>query len=321
MNVIAADIGGTNSRLALAQGNNRQQWIEQHYRNHDFASFDHVIGTFLHEAAITNTPIDAMVLALPGPVHGDRIQLTNIDWQVDRQRLVKRLPGTDIHLINDFQAAAVGALAQPADKIVTLNPGTPRRAGPAVVTGAGTGLGLAWFARGDQACLAQATEGGHADFAPNNQLQRQLLEHLGKRYGHVSWERLLSGSGLAAIYCFIQGCDAQTIDGADVHQRALAGDNMARQAITEFIRIFGAYVGNLALMFSPSAGIYLCGGVVAKLADWFGKEAFTKGYLSKGRMRTKIEETPIYLVLGEDAGLRGAITIALNNDQLMSSQS
>jgi len=304
MNAVAADIGGTHSRLAWLHDGSPSV---REYRNADFSDLYQVIQRFLDEEAKSAVKIRRMVLALPGPVEQRPVRLTNIDWQLDPLRLQQQFPILDLVLVNDFQAAAVGAIrAKPARR---LNPQAPSAtSGAAVVAGAGTGLGQAWFADVARAELPHATEGGHADFAPQGAQQRELQAWLEKRHtGHVSCERLLSGDGLAAIHEFLGGAP---VDAAAVEQAARAGDHTAVDAVKLFVRIFGAHAGNLALLFNPRAGIHLCGGVVAHLADWFGDD-FIDSYSNKGRMRHKVECIPVYLHDRADIGMQGAIQIAL----------
>ncbi len=303
----AADIGGTWSRLALLGMSGNVQ--EGRYSNADFPDLYQVIAQFLHAQGVSGDRIDVMVLALPGPVDGDRVALTNIDWVVDQQVLRHCYPRARVLLVNDFQAAAVGAIN--ADDGRWLNPhaGPPVPGNPAVVTGAGTGLGLAWFADPQQETLPHATEGGHSDFAAVDEEQRGLWTWLRQRHGHVSWERILSGPGLGDVHAFLAGRGEHPLSAARIQELASSGDTPAGRAIELFLRIYGNWAGNLALLFRPAAGIHLCGGVTAHLADWFGT-TFLDAYLARGRMRQVAEQIPLRLVDHPDVGLSGAIRIA-----------
>ncbi|MGD2118475.1 MAG: ROK family protein [Chromatiales bacterium] len=312
MSFIAADIGGTNSRFAFIAAEGQAANICQ-FSNADFSSFDELLEQLSASCNAGQTRIEAIVLALPAPIDNpDEIKLTNIRWRVSKRAIQQRFPDARVLLINDFQAAAIGVLLQPAEELLVLNPAAVDRQQPVVVTGAGTGLGLAWLPEWDLQRLPVATEGGHVDFAPGSEQQRQLQIHLGKQYGHVSCERLLSGPGLASIYAFLSGHGTNAITAAQVHQLALQQDEHALASIHEFVRIFGAYAGNLALQFNPAGGIYLCGGVAAKLADWFLENDFIDAYLDKGRMRHKVKTIPVFLTRQEDTGLTGAMHIASN---------
>jgi len=303
MRVLAADIGATHSRLALADA---EDVISQRYRNAAFTDLYQVIDRFEDEAGFARDTIDKVVIALPAPVVQQPVRLTNIDWEVDRSRLQSRFPGREVLLVNDFQAAAVGALG--AQRLRPLNPkAVAGAAGAAVVTGAGTGLGMAWVADVAAAAMPHATEGGHADFAPADAQQRELHAWLQARHGHVSYERLLCGDGLSAIHAFLG--DGTQLPAQQVQQAAQRGDALAVQAVSLFVSVFGGYAGNLALLFNPPAGIYLCGGVVGHLADWFGDD-FRQAFYNKGRMRHMVEQVPVHLVDHADIGLQGAIKIA-----------
>jgi len=260
---------------------------------------------------LVGRPIDHVVLAVPGPVHDDPVSLTNIDWQLHRAALQARYQATRLTIVNDFQAAALGAVAEPPERLKALNPAN-RGDGPVVVAGAGTGLGMAWFADAQRNALPQATEGGHLDFAPNNPEQLRLYNCLAGRYGHVSYERILSGDGLTDSYRFFAGDRAQANDPAGIAKLARQDDSHARQAVQTFVEIFAAYAGNLALAFNPMGGIYLCGGLTVHLADWFDPTSFLAAYAAKGRMRGVVQRIPVFMVTRHDTGLTGARMIAEN---------
>ena len=302
MRALAADIGATHSRLAWVDGETRRLG---HYRNAEFSDLYQVIERFLHEQGLARAGMDRMVLALPGAADPERVRLTNIDWQVERATLQARFDVARVRLLNDFQAAAVGALHAPRPRV--LQRGRVQDANRcAVVTGVGTGLGLAWCADTEACGLPQATEGGHADFAPAEADEYALHAALTERHGHVSWERVLSGPGLGALYAHFHGEDPGP---AEVQRRAEAGEPAARGVLRRFVRLLARYAGNLALQFNPGAGVYLCGGVVAHLADWIA-QGFAGAFSDKGRMRTLLQTVPVYLVDDPDVGLRGAIRIA-----------
>ena len=305
MNFLAADIGATNSRLAWQSGGDVRT---ADYSNADFADLYQVIERFLQDKGGQDVRISNMALALPGPPDSECMRLTNIDWVVERSRLQERFDVDEVFLLNDFQAAAVGAIN--CDAPMALHPAQGRpRTGTAVVTGAGTGLGLAWFADTESGGLPAATEGGHADFAPVNDQEYGLHRWLSDKYGHVSWERVLSGQGLRDLYVYFaaQGSEAPPAD--QISSGAREGDPLALKAVNCFVDVLGRYAGNLALQFNPTAGIYLCGGVTGHLASWI-EQNFRAAYLDKGRMRGQVERIPAYLIREQNVGLEGAIRIA-----------
>ena len=305
MTSLAADIGGTFSRFSWTSTGGT---AEQRFSNAEFDSLEAVIdqGLALHGHA--GETIDEMVLALPGPVHCDPVVLTNINWRVQRAALQQRYRIRHLTIVNDFQAAALGAIAEPYERLKVLNAATPEE-GPLVVAGAGTGLGMAWLPASGFSGLPRATEGGHLDFAPNNARELELHRWLSERYGHVSYERILSGDGLLDTYRFLAGGDGQAASPAQIKALADRGDGHAGDAIRIFVDVFAGYAGNLALAFNPSAGIYLCGGLTAHLADWFDPTAFAIAFCNKGRMADVVRQIPVFLVTRQDTGLAGAKAI------------
>lgn len=302
---LAADIGGTYSRLAWSGDAVAAAGAEQAFNNADFPSLEAVIDRALAEQGCAGRSIDSMVLAVPGPVRGDTVKLTNIDWTLHRGTLQQRYRTSRLVIVNDFQAAALGASAEPFEHLKQLNAATPDN-GPVVVAGAGTGLGMAWLPRADLSDLPVATEGGHLDFAPNNAAELELYRWLGERYGHVSYERILSGDGLLDTYRFVAGDTAPAQSPQQINGLAGRGDSHATAAIRLFVDVFASYAGNLALAFNPTGGIYLCGGLAAHLAAWFDPPVFGLRFAAKGRMSDVVRRIPVFLVTRHGSGLHGA---------------
>jgi glucokinase len=307
MLAIAADIGGTNSRIALVEDGADAPAIYR-FANAAFPSLEAVIAEACRQHGRDGAALSAMVLALPGPVHRDPVRLTNIDWEISRATLGRRFGAQHLLLVNDFQAAAVGVLTVPASARVSLNP-VAADAGPVVVAGAGTGLGMAWLPRADHAGLPHATEGGRMDFGPGNAQEVRLLAWLADRHGHVSYERIVSGQGLVDVDHFLRGRTDPSLTAPDVVAAARSGDAVASDAIGLFIDVYAAYAGNLALAFQPTGGILLCGGVTTHLADWFEPERVRRRYSDKGRLGEAAARIPLALVPGHDAGLDGAVRL------------
>ena len=308
MTWLAADIGGTYSRLAW-HDDQRPAAPPLVVENARFTSFESVVEQALSHFHATGQRIDSMTLALPGPVQDEPVRLTNIDWAVSRRSLRERFTVQHLSVINDFQAAALGAILEPREQLKTLNPGIPG-SGPAVVAGAGTGLGMAWFARNDPDTVPQATEGGHVDFAPQDAEQQRLHDSLAARFGHVSYERILSGSGLTDVYRHLARSELPALTAAEVRAAAVRGEATGLAAVRLFVDVFAAYAGNLALGFNPVGGIYLCGGLAVHLADWFEPTGFQTRFFAKGRMRHFVERIPVFLVTRHNTGLAGAMRLA-----------
>lgn len=309
---LAADIGGTYSRLAWLDHGAVVDGDPQVFENAGFDSLEAVIDHGLAERGHSGEPIDRMVLALPGPVQHDPVILTNINWRVQRDRIKARFQVSRLTVVNDFQAAALGAINEPYERLKVLNAATPND-GPIVVAGAGTGLGMAWLPHAGHAGLPRATEGGHVDFAPNDADQLALYRALSERHGHVSYERVLSGDGLLDTYRFFAGPGAPAASPAQIAALAEQDDRHAAQAVQMFVAVFAAYAGNLALAFDPTGGLYLCGGVAVHLADWFEPTAFTTAFTAKGRMAAVVRRIPVFLVTRHDLGLTGARSLARNS--------
>lgn len=309
MNFFAADIGGTYSRFAWSDSGGTRDLPIHVLTNSDFDSLDDAIADALQAFGQTGREIDRMVLALPGPVHTDPVMLTNIAWRAERLALQQRFAVRHLRIVNDFQAAALGAIRQPYQDLRVLNAATPDN-GPRVVAGAGTGLGMAWLCDDDFDTLPQATEGGHLDFAPGNDTEVNLYRTLAERFGHVSYERLLSGDGLLDTYRHFAGASGAATSPAEIVGEAHERHAPATRAIETFVAIFAAYAGNLALVFNPGGGIYLCGGLTAHLADWFRPDLFQSRYSAKGRMAAMVQRIPVFLVTRHDTGLTGATSIA-----------
>ena len=322
MTIIAADVGGTKTHMAIvepaASAENMPGSVlyEAIYPSQQFSDFSPLLHTFLKESGRPANQVSTLSLALPGVVNESRATLTNLPWVIQKQGLKEEFHLDDVLLMNDFQASASGiASLDERDKVV-LNAGESIDGGLQVVVGAGTGLGVAWLQRNNQQVSTHATEGGHIDFAPVNAEQIRLLEFLLARHSHVSYERLLSGAGLASIYAFVtsqQNDDAKLMTAPAIVESANAGNKPAQQAVTLFVEIYGAYIGNLALLFKPAGGLYITGGVAAKILPWMCSDAFIQAYRSKGRMQPLVQAINVTLVKNENVGLMGALSEAIRN--------
>lgn len=323
MELIAGDIGGTKSRLAwvaVAHDGSQVQRLEKVYASAAFASAEALLRQFVADANTTVLP-DRLFLALPGPLHSQRVTLTNLEWTLDAVQLQAALDLAEVRFVNDFQAAAAGVATLRRDDVVALNPQSPEPGGVRVITGAGTGLGLAFMladASGNYRSFA--TEGGHTDFAPANAVQARLLEHLRAKYGHVSWERVVSGLAMDDLYRFCcvehnRPQPGEMMDGAALAARADSGDAAAESALDLFTELYGAWVGNVALLYQPVGGLYIAGGVAVHMQSRMQSARFMAAATAKGRMRSQVERTPILLITCNRLGVQGAIASALAHPQ------
>ena len=325
--VLAADVGGTNARLLLADsdGSTYVPIREQHYASADWPDLRPILQDFFATEA---TLPQCACVAIAGPVTGtaghQQAEVTNLPWVLDSQVIADNLGIPRVVLINDFAAVAYGIAALGEVDLAQLQAGEPRPYAPRAVLGAGTGLGQALLVHCGSHYEVLPTEGGHADFAPQTEEQFHLLHALQREYGHVSYERLLSGAGLVFIYEFLRQhhaagesdvlaqADLAGIDrAAAISQSALAaGDPIAVQALHEFVSIYGAQAGNLALTCLPFGGVYVAGGIAPKILAKLVDGSFIAAFNAKGRMAAVTARIPVHVVTHRNPGLLGAALYA-----------
>ncbi|HEU0186455.1 MAG TPA: glucokinase [Gallionellaceae bacterium] len=315
---LSADVGGTKTllRLDAAEGMLRQNA----FSSVAYAGLDEMVAEFLQEACAGE--ISSACFALAGPVAGRQVRLTNLPWEVDADALARRFNIPRVALINDFQAVGHGIAALPSDELLTLQAGQPEP-GNRLVLGAGTGLGVAWLTPAHGRYKVHPSEGGHIDFAPTDDTQHALLRYLQQRHGHVSYERIVSGPGLVAIFEFLRDSGraqpspqllaamAAGDAAAALTQSAQQGDEpIAQRTLALFIDVYGAFAGNLALAALPRGGVYVAGGIAAKIAHAMQQGGFLHAFLDKGRFGALLQTLPLHIVLNEEVGLLGAAAYA-----------
>jgi len=321
LHILAGDIGGTKTLLQIVKvsGEGHASVREERYESGAYETFDSMLAKFL---AIEPIEIAAGCLAVAGPVTSRVARITNLRWLMGEKELSEKFSIPKLQLINDFHAVAHAVRLLGKDDVIELNAGVRDPDAPIAVLGAGTGLGEATVIpaadrRGRWRVIP--SEGGHCDFAPRNALQIELLEALERRFGHVSYERLLSGQGLVNIFTFLRAraqrgdkipAAQEEVSAAQVSEWATQGKPMAKQTFEIFVDIYGAEAGNLALKFLAKGGIYIAGGVAAKNAQHFTRERFMKAFTDKGRFLELLESYPVYLATNLKAGLMGAVDIA-----------
>lgn len=319
--VLAGDIGGTNARLALAEVTDTIRLVADHSgRSQDIAEFGEFVAEFLEA---NGTHPDRACLAIAGPVIGNAVSGTNLPWRVEATSLGKRIGLSQVRLINDFAAIGFGLRVLSDSDLLTLQPGRPDPAGVIGIIGAGTGLGEGMVVRAGGQWTVWPSEGGHATFAPVTARERDLHAFLSSRYdGHVSAERVVSGPGLVDIFEFL-AATGQSIaplireeltredPAAVITRHALAHtDPIARDALDLFIDAYGAQAGNLALTILASGGIYVAGGIAARIAPKLAEGSFMAAFRGKGRMHDLLEQIPVHVILNPDVGLLGAASVA-----------
>lgn len=318
--LLAGDIGGTKTLLQLAEtGGN--VLAERRFDSPVYAGLNEIVAEFLRQSSAP--AIAGACFGVAGPVTGGRASITNLPWRIDAAAISAQIGIPQVRLINDFQAVAYGIEALESHDLETLQAGEPQEHGVRAVIGAGTGLGEGFMVWQGECYEALPSEGSHADFAPADALQTELLRHLAARHGHVSYERLVSGPGLVNIFDFLRARErgeatpelraamAAGDPAAAISRYALAGDDpLASRALDLFVRIYGAEAGNLALKVLARGGVYLAGGIapqiIAKLKDGTLLHAFA----DKGRFAGLLRTIPVHVVLNPQVGLLGAARVA-----------
>jgi glucokinase len=330
--LLAGDIGGTKTILRLVQVEADQSLTTLHedrYSSHSFPDLVPMVQTFLSVAG--GQPQNAC-FAIAGPVVNNTSKLTNIGWSLEADRLASDLSLKKVSLINDFAAVGYGLLGLQPQDLLTLQVGERTLNAPMAVIGAGTGLGQGFLVQSGTHYQVFSSEGGHADFAPRSEREYQLAHYLLEKYGidRLSVERVVSGQGIVAIYQFLRdrhansespmvggavatwesemGQSEKTVDPAAViTQAALAGsDRLSVQTLQMFTAAYGAEAGNLALKLLPYGGLYIAGGIAAKILPLMQDGSFMAAFHHKGRMQPLMERMPVQVVLNPQVGLIGA---------------
>jgi len=314
---LAGDIGGTKTRLAIVEVERmRVRTVrETSYPSRDHAAFGELLGAFLDADAI---PSHA-AFGIAGPVRGRAVQTTNLPWRIDADALQRQFGFAHCALLNDLEATACGLPALGEGDMLALQAGEPGAAGNAAVIAAGTGLGEAGLYWDGQRHHPFATEGGHASFSPADEHEMTFFLYLKQQFGHVSWERVVSGMGLLSLHQFLRlyrradipsWLDEEMRGGdaaAAIARAALSGkDDICVETLAWFVRFYGAEAGNLALKVMSRGGLYLGGGIAPKILPLLQGGAFLEAFLGKGRMRPLLEAMPVRVILNDRAALLGA---------------
>lgn len=346
--ILAGDIGGTKTNLAL------YDWTTERvdpirletFHSADYKSLEEILVEFLtppkpptpldevdmvdadsgtkqEEPAREPIKLAAACFGVAGPVIENHSHTTNLPWVVNGAAIAKQFDIPRVQLLNDLEATAYGILWLRPDELEVLNPGTPPRKRQALtLIAAGTGLGEGILFWDGTSYRPMPSEGGHTDFAPNNDYEIELLRYLRSQYLHVSYERLVSGPGLHAIYEFIRDTKkneptwlAEKIKvgnpAAEIAEAGLKGQaEIAQQALDLFASIYGAEAGNLALKALSLDGVYVAGGIAPKLIKKLKDGTFMKAFTNKGRYKRLLSNIPVKVVMNQETGLLGAASVA-----------
>jgi len=322
--LLAADVGGTRSTFALAaMGPSPGIVVQRAYASQEFKSLDDIVADFISrpEVAAHHAGIAGACFSVAGPVANNACTLTNLGWKSDGAALAREFRLPEVRLVNDFSAAGMGIEALTPADFETLQAGQPVERGTRLVIGAGTGLGVGVLTWQGDGYHAHASEAGHADFAPVDELQDQLLAHLRRTFGRVSYERIVSGPGLMRISGFLQEAGAgipskalldafnKRSDAAElIAEFGLAKlDPLAVRALDLFATVYGAFAGNMALATLARGGTYISGGIAPKIVAKLRDGTFVRAFNNKGRFGALLENIPVHVVLNPQVGLHGAL--------------
>jgi glucokinase len=301
--ILAGDIGGTKTRLALFNGGPKPLRLSTYPTNGD--SLERIVHRFLDGYAVSGAGF-----GIAATVVGRTARGVNLPWNVDAAEL-ERLLDAPVALVNDLQANARGIEALDADDFAVLNEGVADTHGNRAVVSAGTGLGEAGLVRIGSRYHAVATEGGHVDFGPQSEVEVDLYRFLAAEFGHVSYERLCSGIGLVNIYRFLTGADRDSPTPAEISAEAEADRSSSSSAALDlFVSIYGARAGNVALGFMATGGVYLGGGIPPKIVNRLREGGFMRAFVDKGRFTQLLSRIPVRVILNDHAALLGAARIA-----------
>jgi len=322
MRVLAGDIGGTNARLAIAEvGAGAPRIVkEQRYPSGEAPGLAPIARRFLDWAG---ERVEHACFGIAGPVVDGECRTPNLPWTVSASALARDIGIPSTSIINDFVAAAYGVdCLGPAD-LVTLQEGTAAKHGPIALIGAGTGLGEGFLVWDGERYRVHASEGGHGDFAAADEAGWKLRMSLLDEWSRVSWERVLSGAGLAHLYRHLAAGGfaperpdvrremADSDPAAVVTKHALAGDDpISVKALDVFAAAYGAQAGNLALTVLATGGVYLAGGIAPRIAAKLGDGTFIRAFRNKGRLADLMNRIPVHVIVSPDVGLLGAARAA-----------
>lgn len=324
--ILAGDIGGTKSLLALfsRECGPRAPQGERSLPSHNYPTLAEVLKSYLREAG---EKVEVTCLGIPGPVVEGRSETPNIPWVVDAAEL-ERATGSRVILLNDLEASGYGVATLRPDEFETLSEGQPNPRGNAAIIAPGTGLGEVILFWNGEMRVPSASEGGHADFAPRDHLEMELLDFLLKEFDRVSFDRVVTGGGLRRVYAFFRGRSRESepewlVDelkraedpSVVISSAALAKrDSACEKALDLWVALLGAEAGNLALKALATAGVYIGGGIPPKILSKLREGTFLTNFHNKGRLSSVVGRMPVRVILETRVGLYGAATFALHHE-------
>jgi len=314
--ILAGDIGGTNTRLALFE-NGKMLGEEKKFPSAKYKCLEDICSEFLQDKQVLKA-----CFGVAGPVRDGKSKITNLPWNIDAAHISQTLKIPKVHLLNDLEANAYGLKMLQKGELFLLHEGVHQKGNQALIA-AGTGLGEAGLFWDGNEHRPFACEGGHADFAPRNALEIELLVYLMKQFGTVSYERVLSGPGIHSLFQFLIDTGREVLSPAlkaEMEKRnpvevisewgCQNKDKACVHAIEWFVSLYGAEAGNMALKFLSLGGFYIGGGIAPRIISKIKEGAFHASFLNKGRFKDLLETIPIWIVLNDNAALLGAANYA-----------
>ena len=303
--VLLGDIGATNARFSLLS-NGSLNAISS-FEVAKFGQFTDALAIFIKEHC-RRTQIHKALLAIAGPIKDERVTLTNSPWVIDIGEL-QTVFGLEARIINDFEAIALSLPNLTSADLTGIGGGKSELGAPMAVLGPGTGLGVACLVVSSDRRTVIASEGGHATLAPACEQEDRIVNKLRKRFGHVSAERVISGSGLENIYqaiAALEGLECPPKNAAEITKNALSGEcEFARRSLRAFCAFLGSFAGNVALTFGARGGVYIAGGIAPRILNFLIQSEFRKRFEAKGRFQSYLEAIPTYVITHPAAALIG----------------
>jgi glucokinase len=322
--ILAGDVGGTKVHLALYEFENCElaHIRDEKFPAQEYQGLEVIARKFLADSG--NPEVTAACFGVPGPVREGRLKLTNLPWVLDSEELSANLDIPHLFLINDLEANGYGIPELHTDQIFLLSTGDAGVVGNRGLVSAGTGLGEALLVWNGKMHVPMASEGGHSDFAPRNDIEVDLLRYLQRQLkGRVSFERVVSGIGLKNIYAFLRD-EKGMEEPAWLKERmkhedpnAVIGElgedganELCSKTLDIFVSAYGAEAGNLALKILSVGGLYLGGGIAPKILKKMQDGTFMKAFTDKGRLSDLLVNMPVRIILESRAALMGAAAYA-----------
>ncbi len=306
---LVADIGGTNARFALVAEDGTGPLEPRSLRCADYPTIVDATRTYLGQVGV-DAPIEA-AMSVASPVTGDELKLTNHVWRFSVRQTRADLGLRQLKILNDYTALALAVPALTGEQRIQVGPGESRAGHPVAVLGPGTGLGVSGVVPAGKHWVPLESEGGHATYGPVNSRELAIIEVLRERLQHVSAESLVSGPGLASIYAAITRLETgavRALTPGEISDLALGGrDAMAIEALSIFCAVLGTVAGNLALTLGARGGVYIGGGIVLKILDYFCASGFRERFEQHGRLSGYLQQIPTFVINTDYPALRGAI--------------